>query len=102
MEKCNKQHKTSHKSQTKVFGKILNSIQKYNKWVTILEKMISIGEWLSLEEYSKDNLNANIHLRRDLCYTYIFYLIVNFLGQLYIKKVKKRPYMSGLVVTKMT
>ena len=29
------------------------------------------------------------HLRRDICSTYIFCLIANFLGQLYIKKVKK-------------
>ena len=35
-----------------------NDVQKYNKWATILEKMISIGEWLSLEEYSKDDLKC--------------------------------------------
>ena len=66
--KKNGSQTSSTTSQTKKFSKILNSVPKYNKWVTILEKILSIGEWLSLEEYSKEDLmkNIDVQMKKDI------------------------------------
>ena len=58
----NRYSRNKTKQTTITHSKILNSFHKYNKWLSIIESMISISQWLRLEEIPKADVTDNIEV----------------------------------------
>ena len=59
----NRYSQDNRKDKTKtIHPKVLNSFPKYNQWLSILESMLSISEWLRLEQVPKIDVENNIEV----------------------------------------